>query len=97
MTESSASVRESYEEMDVYHLGTIYGLPNIDVVGHVQSTVTSALSRKMVTVLGATILIVQKKKAEYAMNEIEELDEGNNRQKIWMRFNEGGEGEECKK
>jgi hypothetical protein len=34
------TVRESYEEMDVSHLGTIYGLPNIDVVGHVQSTVT---------------------------------------------------------
>ena len=34
------TVRESYEEMDVYHLGTIYGLPKIDVVGHVQSTVT---------------------------------------------------------
>ena len=57
-------VRESYEEKDVSHLEGIYGLPNIGVVGHVECPVTSATSQKMVTVLGATVLIIQKRKKQ---------------------------------
>ena len=45
----------------IWRVSTIYGLPNIGVVGHVECPVTSATSQKMVTVLGATILIVQKR------------------------------------
>jgi hypothetical protein len=60
----SSGVAHCKGKLYVYHLEAIYGLLIWVFVAHVQCLVTSATSQKMVTVLGATVLIVQKRKKQ---------------------------------